>query len=76
MIDYAMQYPEAVALPSTETERIAEALVEMFSRVGVPDEMLTDCWSQFTSKVMKKVSLLLSLQQLMTSSITPCVTGW
>ena len=27
--------------PSIETEHIAEVLVEMFSRVGVPDEMLT-----------------------------------
>ena len=42
MIDYATRYPEAVALPSIETERVAEALVEMFSRVGIPDEMLTD----------------------------------
>ena len=45
MIDYATRYPEAVALPSIETERIAEVLVEMFSRVGAPDEMLTDCGS-------------------------------
>ena len=43
MIDYATRYPETVALPVIETERVAEALVEMFSRVGVPDDMLTDC---------------------------------
>ena len=50
MIDYATRYPEAVALPpSIETERAAEALVEIFSRVGIPDEMLTDCGSQFTA---------------------------
>ena len=46
MMDYATHYPEAIALPSIETERVAEALVEMFSRVGVPDEMLTDCGSR------------------------------
>ena len=39
MMDYATRYPEAIALPSIETERVAEALVKMFSRVGVPDEM-------------------------------------
>ena len=33
MINYATRYPEAVALPSIETERVAEALVAMFSRV-------------------------------------------
>ena len=75
MIDYATRYPEAVALPSIETERIAEALVEMFSRVGVPDEMLTDCGSQFTSEVMKEVARLLSLQQLTTSVYHPICNG-
>ena len=59
MIDYATRYPEAVALPGIETECVAEALVEMFSRVGIPDEMLTDCGNQFTAEVMKKVSRLL-----------------
>ena len=69
MIDYATRYSEAVALPGTETERVAEALVEMFSRVGIPDEMLTNCGSQFTAEVLKEVSRLLSLQQITT---TPC----
>ena len=46
---YATRYPEAVALPCIKTERVAEALVDMLSRVGVPDEMLTDCGSQFTA---------------------------
>ena len=45
MIDYATRFPEAVPLPSVESERVAEALVQMFSRVGIPDEMLTDCGS-------------------------------
>lgn len=54
--------------PSIKTERVAEALVVMFSRVCVPDEMLSDCGSQFTSKFMKEVSRLLSLQQV-TSTI-------
>ena len=40
-----MRYPEAVALPDIEMERVAEALVEMFSRVGIPDEKWTDCGS-------------------------------
>ena len=75
MIDYATRYPEAVALPSIETERVAEALVEMFSRVGIPDEMLTDCGSQFTADVMKEVSRLLSLQQLTTTPYHPMCNG-
>ena len=75
MIDYATSYPEAVALPGIETERVAEALVEMFSRVGIPDEMLTDCGSQFTAEVMKEVSRLLSLQQITTTPYHPICNG-
>ena len=71
MIDYATRYPKAVALPGIETERVAEASVEMFSRVGIPDEMLTDCGSQFSAEVMKEVSLPLSLQQITTTPYHP-----
>ena len=52
LVDYATRYPEAEALPTIETERVAEALVSIFSRVGVPREMLTDMGSQFTSTLM------------------------
>lgn len=31
-----------MALPNRETERVAEALVNIFIRVGVPDEILSD----------------------------------
>ena len=69
MIDYATRYPEAIALPSIKTELVAGALVKMFSRVGVPDEMLTDCGPHFTSEIMKEVARLLSLQQMTTSAL-------
>ena len=75
MIDYATRYPEAVALPGIETESVAKALVEMFSRVGIPDEMLTDFGSQFTAEVMKEVSRLLSLQQITTTPYHPICNG-
>ena len=47
----------------------------MFSRVGIPDEMLTDCGSQFTAEVMKEVNRLLSLQQLTTTPYHPMCNG-
>ena len=67
-MDYATRNHEVIALPSIETERVAEALVEMSRRVGVPDAMLADCGSQFTSEAMKEVERLLSLQQLTTTA--------
>ena len=64
LVDYDTRYPEAVVIPSIETETFAETLVSMFSRVGVPKEVLTDIGSQFTSALRKEVSRLLSFKQL------------
>lgn len=75
LVDYATRYPEAVALKSIETERVAEALVDIFSRVGVPQEMLTDMGSQFTSTLMTEVSRLISLRQLSTTAYHPMCNG-
>lgn len=46
---------------------VAEALVDIFCRTGVPKEMLTDMGSQFTSELMAEVSRLLSMRQLTTT---------
>ncbi|XP_021346951.1 uncharacterized protein LOC110446237 [Mizuhopecten yessoensis] len=75
VVDYATRYPEAVALKSIETERVAEALIDIFSRVGIPSEMLTDQGAQFTSELMREVSRLLSIRQLTTSPYHPMCNG-
>ena len=75
LVDYATRYPEAVALSGIETERVAEALVDIFSRIGVPQEMLTDMGSQFTSSLMAEVSRLISLKQLTTTVYHPMCNG-
>ena len=75
LVDYATRYPEAVALPRIETERVAEALVEIFSRMGVPQEILTDRGTQFTSDLMREVGRLLSLKQMTTTPYHPMCNG-
>jgi len=75
MVDYATRYPEATALKSIEAETVAEALVTMFSRVGIPEEVLSDQGSQFLSGVMKEVSRLLSMNQLVTTPYHPMCNG-
>ena len=42
LVDYATRYPEAVPLASIDTETVAEALVSIFSRVGIPNEALME----------------------------------
>ncbi|XP_071487082.1 uncharacterized protein [Diadema antillarum] len=75
VIDVATRYPEAIPLPSIETERVAEALVSIFTRVGIPKEMLTDQGTQFTSDLMKEVSKLLSIKHFTTSPYHPAANG-
>ncbi|KAK7474090.1 hypothetical protein BaRGS_00034696 [Batillaria attramentaria] len=62
VVDYATRYPEPVALPSIEAERVAEALVEIWSRVGVPREVLSDRGSQFVNEMMQQTHALLSIK--------------
>ena len=65
LVDYATRYPEAVPLKNIDTETVAEALVDMHSRVGVP----------FTSDCMKEVPRLLSIRRLTTSPYHPACNG-
>ena len=75
LVDYATRYPEAIALPRIETERVAEALFEICSRMGVPHEILSDMGSQFTAELMKEVSRLMSVKQLHTTPYHPICNG-
>ena len=75
VVDYCTRYPEAVALKSIDTETVAEALVDIFSRTGVPKEMLSDRGTQFTSELMVEVCRLLSVKQLMTTAYHPQCNG-
>ena len=49
----------SVALPKIETERVTEALLDIYSRVGFPPEDPERRgwgWGQFTSEMMAEVS--------------------
>ena len=56
LVDYATRYPDAVPLKSITTESVAEALVDMYSRLGVPEEVLSDMGAQFVSECIAEVS--------------------
>ena len=75
VVDYATRYPEAVALKRIDTISVAEGLIDIFSRVGFPVEVLSDRGSQFVSEIMQEVSRLLSMKQLFTSPYHPMCNG-
>ena len=67
IIDLATRYPEAVPLKNIDTVTIAESLVEVFCRVGVPKEILSDRGTQFKSDLMCKIHRILSIRAIFTS---------
>lgn len=73
--DFATHYPDAVVLPSIETERAAEGLLEMFSRVGVPREIVSDRGKSFTSSLMQELGRLLSFRQIPKTPYHPMANG-
>ena len=75
LVDCATRYPEAVALTSTTTEEIADALIGIFSRVGVPKIVLSDNGPQFVSGLMKEVSRLMSVEWANSSPYHPQANG-
>jgi len=75
VVDYATRYPEAIPLKRIDTTTVAEALLSIFSRVGVPSEILSDQGTQFTANLMKEISRLLSVKQLTTTPYHPQCNG-
>ena len=73
--DYATRYPEAIPLRSIEAKKIANELVKLFSRVGIPKEILTDQGSNFTSKLLKEIYQMLSIKGVTTSPYHPQTDG-
>jgi len=75
LVDMATRYPEAVPLKRIHTEAVAEALLSIFCRLGVPKEILSDRGAQFTSGLMQEISRLLSIKQLYTTPYHPQCNG-
>ena len=75
LVDYATRFPEATPLSSTESEKVADALIDMFSRYGIPDELLSDQGTNFVSTVMQQVCDRLGIKKIKTSPYHPQTNG-
>lgn len=53
--DYTTWYPEAFCLCTITIAKIISALVQLFSRIGIPDTIITDQGTNFTSHLMKHI---------------------
>ncbi|GFO17662.1 Pol polyprotein [Plakobranchus ocellatus] len=68
-VEYATRYAEAVPLQKIDAETVAE--MEIYSRLGVPKEMLSDSRTQFMSDYMREVCRRLGIKQKMTTPSHP-----
>jgi transposase InsO family protein len=75
IIDYATRYPEAIPLKTTHSRVIAEALVSLFSRVGLPDEIVSDQGANLIGTLMTQLYELLGITNIKTSVYHPEANG-
>ncbi len=73
--NYATRYPEAFPLRSITTPKIIHALVQLFSRVGIPEEILTDQGTNFTSRLMGQLNKQLGITAIRTTPYHPQTDG-
>ena len=75
MIDYATRYPEAVPLKNVKAETVADALWNFWTRLGIPETVLSDNGSQFTCELMREVEKLLRIKHKVCSVFHPAGNG-
>ena len=69
------KFPEAIPLRRCDNNTVADAMVEVFSRYGVPKTLLTDQGSVFTSQLTKQLCKAFSIQKVQTSPYHPQSDG-
>lgn len=60
---------------AVDAESVADELVKMFSRVGIPGEILTDQGLNFTSQLLTEMYRLLHIQPIRTTPDHPQTEG-
>uniref|UniRef100_A0A8C5MDW1 Gypsy retrotransposon integrase-like protein 1 n=1 Tax=Leptobrachium leishanense TaxID=445787 RepID=A0A8C5MDW1_9ANUR len=71
VVDYATRYPEAVALSNIQADTVADGLLQVFSRVGFPQEILSDQGSQFTAELTQQLWRLCGVKALHSAPYHP-----
>jgi len=64
ILDYATKNTEAIPLCTMASKGIARKLMMMFSRVGIPKEIVTHQGTPSMSRIMKDLCTLMNITQL------------
>ena len=76
-IDYFTHWPEAIIIEGElEAEKTAQNFINLIcSRHGMPEELLTDQGSVFTSKLLQETCKLLNVEKIYTTPYHPQANG-
>ena len=74
-MDYATRCPEAIPTRSTTAKVLARELLQVFTRLGLPKEVLTDQGTNFMSQMLKEMWQLLGVKPLHTAVYHPQTNG-
>ena len=67
----ATRWPEAIPLKSTTARAVATGLLDIFSRTGIPLQLLSDQGAQFTGKVVEHLCEGLGIDQISSTPYHP-----
>ena len=75
ILDFATRYPEAISLRKVDAPTVATALMEAFTRFGLPAEILSDNGSVFVGKLMEELFRQLGVHHIHTTPYRPQTNG-
>ena len=75
MMDLYSKYPAAVPLKRVDNITVLDAMFQVFSDYGIPNELLTDQGSVFTSKLTKAMCTEFGIGKIQTSPYHPQSDG-
>ena len=75
LVDYATRYPEAIPLRAATAKAVAHELVMLFSKMGIPEQIISDQGTCFMSNVLTKLYQWLNIKRIRTSVYHPQTDG-
>ncbi|XP_071944782.1 uncharacterized protein [Antedon mediterranea] len=67
LCDYATRYPEAIPIPDQTAVTVAQSLITVLSRVGLPSQIIHDQGTNFMSQIIVELCKKLGIEKIPTT---------
>jgi hypothetical protein len=75
VIDVSTRYAEAIPMKSMSSKAVSEELIKIFSRVGFPEKLMSDCAPNFMGKLMDGLCRVTGMSQVHSTPYHPMSNG-